>query len=620
MILRNEKKHSMRYESDIWSNAKKKYDVTKKKCRDVFKILKKIHFYFYDVKFILKTNARVLVDQLNRFDTNLFDALVTRWLAWIRFFDFEVRHVFDIKHIAANNLFRKSSSFNDLKEVAEKKNMNDWVNTQLNYVRVFSISIAEEESSFILTFKYFEKSQKIVVYLFTLRKFSEMSLKEFNKFKKKAFKFKLQRDQFFRRNSKNVFMKRVIDDFEERQRILKQLHDESDHRKKENIYKRIIDRYWWNDLYDDVQKYVKICSQCQMRNTIKEEKAFHFIWMTLLWEKIEMNIVHMSSNKEKHYLIVTRDDLFEWAEARVLSEAKAWRMIKFLWKNVICRHDCFEKLIVNDESENKEILDELMQRYRIKKMITSNYHSQINEMIKRSHKFLFNVLFKMFDERLKSWMNNLHVVFWTDRFIVKFIIDLISFYLQCDNESMLSFELKISIWRILFWQEIHIIENLLTMRARQLQRRNENMNKTKNLLKWMRKQEKKYFNSKHFAANKNINKNDLVFFHDIQHKNDRSINRKLKYKWRESFRIKKVIQNKEIYLLQKLDEINLIEIFVENRIKKFHQRQSLKISSSVSSNLIMNDHEFINENDVMKKIFDFQSLMFEEWWFAMIIS
>jgi hypothetical protein len=62
MILRNEKKHSMRYESDIWSNAKKKYDVTKKKCREILKILKKICFYLYDVKFILKTDARVLVD------------------------------------------------------------------------------------------------------------------------------------------------------------------------------------------------------------------------------------------------------------------------------------------------------------------------------------------------------------------------------------------------------------------------------------------------------------------------------------------------------------------------------------------------------------------------------
>jgi hypothetical protein len=81
---------------------------------------------------------------------------------------------------------------------------------------------------------------------------------------------------------------------------------------------------------------------------------------------------------------------------------------------------------------------------------------------------LFDALFKMSDEELKSWINNFHVVLWADRFIVKFITDLISFYLQCDNESMLSIELKIFIWKILFWQEIHIIENLLTMRARQL--------------------------------------------------------------------------------------------------------------------------------------------------------
>jgi hypothetical protein len=66
-------------------------------------------------------------------------------------------------------------------------------------------------------------------------------------------------------------------------------------------------------------------------------------------------------------------------------------------------------------------------------------------MIKKNHKSLFNVLFKMFDEELKNWINNFHVVFWINRFIVKFIIDLISFYLQCDNESMLSIKLKIFI-------------------------------------------------------------------------------------------------------------------------------------------------------------------------------
>jgi hypothetical protein len=191
MILRNEKKHSVRYESEIWSDAKKKYDVIKKKCREILKTLKKIRFYFYDVKFILKTDARVLVDQLNRSDTDFSDALVTRWLAWIRLFDFEVRHVLDIKQCAADDLFRKSSSFNDLKKIAEKKNIDDWVNIQLDCVRVFFVFAAEDESSSILISEYFEKSQKIVIYLFTLRKFSEMSLKKFNKFKKKVLRFKL---------------------------------------------------------------------------------------------------------------------------------------------------------------------------------------------------------------------------------------------------------------------------------------------------------------------------------------------------------------------------------------------------------------------------------------------
>jgi hypothetical protein len=198
---------------------------------------------------------------------------------------------------------------------------------------------------------------------------------------------------------------------------------------KKNTYKKIINRYWWDNLYDDFQKYVKTCSQCQLRNFIKEKKAFHSIWMTFLWKKINVNIIHMSWNKEKHYLIVARDDFFEWTETRALSEAKAWRMTNFFWKDVICKHDCFEKLTINDDSENKKVLEKLVKRYRINKMITSDYYFQINEMIKKNHKFLFDVLFKMLDDELKNWMNNLHVVFWIDCFIVKFIIDLISLYL-----------------------------------------------------------------------------------------------------------------------------------------------------------------------------------------------
>ncbi len=39
-------------------------------------------------------------------------------------------------------------------------------------------------------------------------------------------------------------MRRVVDDSVERQTILQQLHDESSHKRRENTYRRVADRYW----------------------------------------------------------------------------------------------------------------------------------------------------------------------------------------------------------------------------------------------------------------------------------------------------------------------------------------------------------------------------------------
>jgi hypothetical protein len=44
MQLIANKRHSIRYKSEIWSNAKAKYDATKRECREMLKILKKIRF------------------------------------------------------------------------------------------------------------------------------------------------------------------------------------------------------------------------------------------------------------------------------------------------------------------------------------------------------------------------------------------------------------------------------------------------------------------------------------------------------------------------------------------------------------------------------------------------
>ncbi len=69
----------------------------------------------------------------------------------------------------------------------------------------------------------------------------------------------------------------------------------------------------------------------------------------------------------------------------------------FHWKDVICRHGCFGKLIIDGGSENKDVVAELAQRYGVKRIVVSAYHLQANGMIERGHKPIVDTLLKISD-------------------------------------------------------------------------------------------------------------------------------------------------------------------------------------------------------------------------------
>jgi hypothetical protein len=37
------------------------------------------------------------------------------------------------------------------------------------------------------------------------------------------------------------------------------LHDKSEYREREGTYRRIVNRYWWENMHDDIKEYVQIC-------------------------------------------------------------------------------------------------------------------------------------------------------------------------------------------------------------------------------------------------------------------------------------------------------------------------------------------------------------------------
>jgi RNase H-like domain found in reverse transcriptase len=71
------RRHSLRYESGVWSESERKYDAGKRECRGLMKILKKFRNYLYGVRFVIEIDAKTLVAQLNRSASDLPGALVT---------------------------------------------------------------------------------------------------------------------------------------------------------------------------------------------------------------------------------------------------------------------------------------------------------------------------------------------------------------------------------------------------------------------------------------------------------------------------------------------------------------------------------------------------------------
>ena len=122
---------------------------------------------------------------------------------------------------------------------------------------------------------YSEESQKIAKWLVTLRRPEEMNTKEFKRFKRHALKFLVRNRQLFRRQSKNVPMRRVVDDEATQREIIESLHNRSGHRGREGTYQRVSNRYWWLRLWDQISWHVKSCLQCQQRQPGQEEEAMH---------------------------------------------------------------------------------------------------------------------------------------------------------------------------------------------------------------------------------------------------------------------------------------------------------------------------------------------------------
>jgi RNase H-like domain found in reverse transcriptase/Integrase zinc binding domain len=606
------KRHPARYESGLWNNAQQKYDAGKRECLGVLMALKKLRNWLYGVRFILEIDALTLAAQLNRSAGDLPSALVTRWLAWIHLFDFDVRHVAGTKHTAADGLSRRPGTVLDQ---VEQQDVEDYIDAQLFCLRavprpavatkmtvmmcpvsesngdvpdfINSPTVAEipemevqpqddepldfEDLDGPLDSTYGPAYQQIAQYLLDLQKPEGMEAVAFRKFKVAAHRFQIFQNQLFRRESKNVPMRRVIDGKNLKNKVLYTLHEQTGHRGREGTYRKIADRYWWPALYKDVANHCKTCAPCQMRRPNTEEEALHPTYVSVMWQKVHMDAVYMNFDRDHKYLVTLRDDLSGWIEAEPLKELNGPAVVKFVTK-VVQRFGIFSKLVVDGGPENRALLGALTEKYGINKVTTSSYHPQANGMEEVGHRPIKDALSKLYHSGKGGWLANLGDVLWADRVTIRRPTGMSAFRICFGYDPILPIEEELPTWSFLKWSEVQTRGELLTLRALQLRRRDEDVDEASLRLRRMREQAKEQFDETHIIREKELEVGNLVLLYNSRNKTNFSRKAKFSFRWLGPYKISHVTTQMGSYHLEELDGTRLVGTYAGNRLKLFHER------------------------------------------------
>jgi len=171
-------------------------------------------------------------------------------------------------------------------------------------------------------------------------------------------------------------------------------------------------------MFEDVSEWVKMCEECQRRSKVRFEEGLHPTWSNMVWGKVGLDIVYMPRSEEGSYLVLARDDLSGWVEGRAIDAANSFNVSKFLYEEIVCRHGCPQRIVLDGGRENMDLTRSLLEDYHIQNTIISAYHPQTAGLVERGHAPVINSLAKYCQRSPSSWPRHLSLTLWADRILV----------------------------------------------------------------------------------------------------------------------------------------------------------------------------------------------------------
>jgi hypothetical protein len=591
---RDGKRHPIRFESTLWSKAESNWHSTKLECRAVVWALKKFRIWIYGVHFTIETDAQTLIAQLNRTTTELPGSLMNRWLAYILMWDFEIKHVPGKKNVVADALSRypKEEGWEAPEEAEE--DLETFIDHALMHVSTIdhlrrtpsayvynletqSCNTKTATTNRILLPQYSAESEEIACFLTTLKKPSRLNRNQKQKWGKMALTFYTENGHLFKKSSRNIAIRRVVDDPDIRRTLVWEIHQQTGHRGINGVFSVLAHRYWWKGMFQIVQDTLRSCEPCQTRATQRKKDMLTSTFSWTLWEWITIDIVYMPDGKMgNRYLVVGREYVSGWVEARASRKNDSQSVAKFIYEEFICRWSMTRKLTVDGGPENKKVVADLAAIYGIHRVQTSGWNPQAQGLIEGGHKPIVNALAKL----RGNWVDNLPTVLWADRCSIHESTGYSPIQLVTGQNPVLPIELCVPTWQTLPWNEVRTREQLIAIRAMQLDLRDEDLQEAIGRIARLRGANKEYWDTTKDINHDQIEVGDMVLLWDSLREVDMSRARKLHRRWLGPYRIHESYQDKNYYRLEELDGTPFKETTSGHKLKKFIQRSPEDIAET----------------------------------------
>ncbi|RXW12346.1 hypothetical protein EST38_g13510 [Candolleomyces aberdarensis] len=534
-------RYPSRFGSITWNDRERRYSQAKIELFGLLRALKDVRIYIIAVKkLVVEVDARYIKGMINNPDIQP-NATINRWIAGILLFDFELRHVPARHHGAADGLSRREQSPNDpvldddYDQWIDEANafaieLTNWGHSPLRYSHEitplvsprlapiatyvsFALESAPQLESAPLTtlesaplastvspavsvlqnspttreYASVPRSEKAIAkdqrlrdvgnYLSTLSRPVGLTGEGFAKFLRFALNFFVLDGRLFRKE-RNGRHQLVIPQ-SRRLSLIQQAHDELGHKGVFTVSTRLLTRFWWPHLLEDVKWWVRTCHECQVRNTARIHIPPTVASPFSLFRKFYIDTMFLPPSHGFTCIVHARCSLSSYPEWRMLRVENARSLGSFIFEDILCRYGMVEEIVCDNGPPYTAALDYLKERYGICNIRISPYNSQANGPVERRHYDVREAIMKAAQGSEKDWPLVAASVFWAERVTIQKSTGYSPYYIAHGIEPIFPFDLAEATLIAPRVTSTMSTGDLIAYRAIQLQRRQEDLDKVK---------------------------------------------------------------------------------------------------------------------------------------------